>query len=268
MWAFPATQRNARQLQADGIELLGPASGSQACGEVGDGRMLEPADLLAALESRFSPKPLAGRRVLITAGPTQEPIDPVRVITNISSGKMGYAIAAAAARAGAEVLLVSGPVSLPTPHSVRRIDVQTARQMQAAVMAEVARADVFIGVAAVADWGVTNAAEHKLKKGSDGAPRIEFVANPDILAEVARLPNGPFCVGFAAETRDLHTEAQAKRQRKGIPLLVGNLAQHTFGQDDVSLLLCDAQGETALPRQPKAQAARQLIDEIARRLPA
>jgi len=267
MWAHPATQRNAAQLRADGVQLLGPAHGSQACGEVGDGRMLEPQDVLHALIASFQPKTLANRRVLITAGPTSEPIDPIRKITNRSSGKTGYAIARAAHEAGAEVVLISGPTLLPAPYGVLRIPVESGMDMHAAVMREIARADVFISVAAVADWRVADPSPHKLKKTAQ-APTLRFLPNPDILAEVAARPDAPWCVGFAAETEQLIEHAQAKRLHKGVPLLVGNLAQEVMDADDTQFLLFDAQGHQALPKLPKLAAARQLIQEIAQRLPA
>lgn len=269
MWLHPATQRNVAQLRADGAVVLGPADGNQACGEVGGGRMLEPHELLSELIAFFQPKLLAGRRVLITAGPTSEKIDPVRVITNRSSGKMGYAIARAAREAGAEVTLVSGPTALAAPYGVRRVDVESALDMHAAVMAEAGRSDVFISVAAVADWRVANASGSKLKKRADGLPpSLEFEPNPDILAEVAALPAGPWCVGFAAETENLEEHAQAKRVRKGVPLLVGNLAQRAMNADDTELVLFDETGHHAMPPADKIIAARRLVEQIARRLPA
>ena len=269
MWAHPATQRNAAQVRADGALLLGPDSGDQACGEVGDGRMLEPEALLDELVAFFQPKCLVGRRVLITAGPTFEPVDPVRGITNLSRGKMGFAFARAAAEAGAAVTLVAGPVHLPTPRGVRRIDVTTAQQMHAAVLPLAARHGVFIATAAVADWRPAAASERKVKKrAGEPAPAIQMVENPDILAEVARLPDGPYCVGFAAESHDLIANARAKRVRKGVPLIVANLGPATFGRDDNALTLVDAQGEHELPRADKLTLARALIAEIAERLPA
>ncbi|AON53640.1 bifunctional phosphopantothenoylcysteine decarboxylase/phosphopantothenate--cysteine ligase CoaBC [Herbaspirillum seropedicae] len=269
MWQNPATQRNVRQIREDGILLLGPDAGAQACGEVGEGRMLEPAQLLEEIVAAFQPKLLAGRRVLLTAGPTFEPIDPVRGITNLSSGKMGYAIARAAREAGAEVTLVSGPTALATPYGVRRMDVQTAQQMHDAVMAQVAGQDLFVAVAAVADWRVANASAQKLKKQNDAdTPELHFVQNPDILATVAALPQRPYCVGFAAESENLEHYGAAKRIKKNIPLLVGNIGHQTFGRDDNALMLFDAQGHTALPRADKQTLARQLVREIARRLAA
>ncbi|GAA5233887.1 bifunctional phosphopantothenoylcysteine decarboxylase/phosphopantothenate--cysteine ligase CoaBC [Verticiella sediminum] len=268
MWQAAPTQRNVAQLHADGVAVLGPGSGSQACGETGDGRMLEPDELLAEMLAFFQPKVLAGRRVLITAGPTSEPIDPVRVLTNLSSGKMGYAIARAAAQAGADVCLVSGPTALPAPYGVTRVNVQSARDMLRAVEAEVARADVFVAVAAVADWRVKTTSTSKLKKVEGGGlPRLELETNPDILATVAALPDAPYCVGFAAESENLDEYAENKRRRKKLPLLVGNIAQDALGADDTVLVLYDDAGRQPLPRLPKQEAARRLVGEIARRLP-
>jgi phosphopantothenoylcysteine decarboxylase/phosphopantothenate--cysteine ligase len=268
MWTSPATQRNVATLRADGVAVLGPGAGEQACGETGDGRMLEAQQLVEETIAFFAPKQLAGRRVLLTAGPTFEPIDPVRGITNLSSGKMGYAIARACRHAGAEVVLVSGPTALEAPQGVRRVDVRSAREMLAAVQAEIAGQDLFVAVAAVADWRVANASAHKLKKTEGGGPpALEFAQNPDILAGVAAMPGGPYCVGFAAETEDLEANAQDKRRRKDVPLLVGNIGQATFGRDDNELLLIDAQGTTTLPRASKTRLAAALVGEIARRLP-
>ena len=267
MWAHPATQRNAAQLRADGTVILGPASGDQACGEIGDGRMLEPEELLADVIAFFQPKSLLGKRVLITAGPTFEPIDPVRGITNLSSGKMGFAVARAASEAGAEVTLVAGPVHLPTPRGVRRIDVGTAQQMFDAVLPEAPLQHVFVATAAVADWRPADSSEHKIKKNRNTvAPRIELLENPDILAAVARLPKGPYCVGFAAESHDLLTHAREKLLRKDVPLIVANLGPATFGQDDNTLTLVDAKGQRELPRADKLTLARQLVAEIAARI--
>lgn len=270
MWQNPATQRNVATLLGDGVCIFGPAAGEQACGETGLGRMLEPEQLLEELIASFQHKVLAGKRVLITAGPTFEAIDPVRGITNLSSGKMGYAIARAAREAGAEVTLVSGPTALATPHGVRRIDVLSAQQMHDAVMAQVEGQHVFIGVAAVADWRVANASGQKLKKQEGGAPpQLEFVQNADILASVAAttsLSGWPYCVGFAAESENLVEYGAAKREKKGIPLLVGNIGHHTFGQDDNSIVLFDETGHTVLPRADKLSLARQLISEIGKRL--
>ena len=263
MWENPATQRNVVQLLADGVQIIGPASGEQACGEVGAGRMLEPEEILEEVIAFFTPKVLAGRKVLLTAGPTFEAIDPVRGITNLSSGRMGYALARAARQAGAEVTLVSGPVALEIPQGVTRINVRSALEMHAAVLAQAPASDIFIAVAAVADYRVANAAEHKLKKDAGGVPPIELVENPDILAEVAALPDGPFCVGFAAESRNLEEYAQAKRRKKNIPLIVGNLIQDGFGGDDNRLVLFDDGGVHPLAPAAKSVLARQLIEHIA-----
>ncbi|WP_322999808.1 bifunctional phosphopantothenoylcysteine decarboxylase/phosphopantothenate--cysteine ligase CoaBC [Castellaniella sp.] len=268
MWTHPATQRNAAQLRADGVTLIGPAEGSQACGESGSGRMMEPDQILRAVIAFFQPKILAGRRVLLTAGPTSEIIDPVRVLTNRSSGRMGYALARAAAEAGAQVTLISGPTALPCPDGVTRIDVVQARDMHAAALAHAAGAHLFIAVAAVADWGIANPSTLKLKKqAGNQPPALDFVQNPDILADVAALPDGPWCVGFAAETDHLHEHAQAKRQRKNIPVIVGNLAQLAMDASDTELIIFDGDGAHPLPRQAKLQAARQLLAWIAQRMP-
>jgi phosphopantothenoylcysteine decarboxylase/phosphopantothenate--cysteine ligase len=267
MWAHPATQRNVAQLRADGATMLGPDAGDQACGEIGDGRMLEPETLAEELIAFFQPKRLAGKRVLITAGPTFEALDPVRGITNHSSGKMGFALARAAREAGAQVTLVAGPVSLPTPRGVIRTNVQSAQQMHDAVLPFASAHDVFIATAAVADWRPAAVQEQKIKKdGSGRPPAIEMVENPDILAAVARLPKPPYCVGFAAESHDLLAHAQAKRRRKGIPLIVGNLGPATFGQDDNTLLLVDETSHREFPTASKLQLARELVREIAERL--
>jgi phosphopantothenoylcysteine decarboxylase/phosphopantothenate--cysteine ligase len=271
MWAHPATQRNVAQLKADGAHVFDVGVGEQACGETGDGRMLEPQELLEEVIAFFQPKSMSGQHVLVTAGPTYEAIDPVRGITNLSSGKMGFAVARAAREAGAEVTLVAGPVHLPTPRGVRRIDVKSAREMQQAVEVNVLDATVFVATAAVADWRPAHAADQKIKKdGSGQTPALAFVENPDILAAVAqseRAKSGAlFCVGFAAESHDLLAHAQAKRARKGVPLLVGNIGPATFGQDDNALLLVDAQGTTELARDGKLALARKLVAEIARRL--
>ena len=270
MWAHPATQRNMAQLRQDGAKVLGVGQGDQACGEVGDGRMLEPDELLYELTALFQPKVLQGKKVLISAGPTFEAIDPVRGITNLSSGKMAFALARAAHEAGAEVHVVAGPVSLTTPFGVERTDVRSALQMHAAVMAQVDRADVFIATAAVADWRPAEVAGEKIKKGQDGLPSFEWVENPDILADVAsgtRAQAGAlYCVGFAAETQYLQAQAQAKRVRKGVPLMVGNLGPATFGQDDNALLVIDEQGTLELPLASKLTLARQLMAEIASRI--
>ena len=267
MWQNPATQRNLAQLRDDGIGILGPAAGEQACGDVGMGRMLEPNELLQEVVAALQPKALAGKRVLITAGPTFEPIDPVRGITNLSSGKMGYAIARAAREAGADVVMVSGPTALTTPYGVMRINVQTAQQMHDTVMSHVADQDIFIAVAAVADWRVANASAQKLKKNVHGeAPQLQFETNPDILASVAAMKTPPYCVGFAAESEDLMAHAEAKRKAKNVPLLVGNIGHETFGLDENTLVLFDDKGHTELPRNDKQALARQLVAHIAKRL--
>lgn len=272
MWAHPATQRNFAQAAADGAHVLGVGVGEQACGETGDGRMLEPEELIEDIAAFFAPKVLAGQKLLITAGPTFEAIDPVRGITNLSSGKMGFAIAAAARAAGAEVTLVAGPVHLPTPRGVQRINVKSALQMLDAVQAHVGHASIFIATAAVADWRPASAADQKIKKdGSGEVPALAFVENPDILATVAKSERAQrgelYCVGFAAESHDLLQHATAKRVRKGVPLLVGNIGPATFGQDDNALLLVDASGHRELPRASKTELGRQLVAELARRLP-
>jgi phosphopantothenoylcysteine decarboxylase/phosphopantothenate--cysteine ligase len=273
MYAHPATQRNLLQLKADGATVLGVGTGFQACGETGDGRMLEPDQLLEDLVAFFTPKVLAGQRVLVTAGPTYEAIDPVRGITNLSSGKMGFAIARAAREAGAEVTLVAGPVSLPTPRGVTRLDVKSAQNMLEAVTGRVQVATVFIATAAVADWRPAAPSTQKIKKdGSGQAPQLGFTENTDILATVAQSSAAQagrlYCVGFAAESHDLLENAQAKRLRKQVPLLVGNIGPDTFGQDHNALLLLDAQGQTALPRASKLSLARRLVQEIASRINA
>ncbi len=273
MWAHPATQRNVAQLRSDGAYVLDVGQGDQACGEVGDGRMLEPEEILEDLIAYFQPKVLQGRSVLVSAGPTYEAIDPVRGITNLSSGKMGFAIARAAREAGAQVTLVAGPVSLATPRGVQRVNVRSAREMQEAVMAGVASAQVFVATAAVADWRPDQAADQKIKKdGSGQTPALRFTENPDILAGVAQSERGQsgalFCVGFAAESHDLLNHARAKRERKGVPLLVGNIGPATFGQDDNALLLVDAHGAKELPHASKLELARLLVQDIARRLAA
>jgi len=266
MWDKPATRRNIKQLAADGVAILGPASGDQACGEVGMGRMLEAEEILEEIEAFFQPRLLEGKRVLVTAGPTFEPIDTVRGITNTSSGKMGYAVARAAREAGAVVTLVSGPTALAAPRGLERVDVSSAQEMYDAVMARVAKADVFIGVAAVADYRPKDAKPHKLKKGT-GEVTLELQPNPDILGTVAARKNAPFCVGFAAETENLEAYAEAKRRRKKVPLLAANLAQHAFGAEDNQLILFDDAGRHELPRASKIALARALIAHIARLLP-
>ncbi|MDR2451180.1 MAG: bifunctional phosphopantothenoylcysteine decarboxylase/phosphopantothenate--cysteine ligase CoaBC [Candidatus Accumulibacter sp.] len=263
MWNHPATRRNVATLTADGADILGPVSGAQACGETGEGRMLEAAEIVEEVIAHFQPKRLLGRKVLLTAGPTFEAIDPVRGITNLSSGKMGFAVARAAREAGAEVTLVCGPVALPVPRGVARVDVVSALEMRAAVMRHVAGRDVFIGVAAVADYRPETASEQKRKKDGNTFPAIELVENPDILAEVAALPRPPLCVGFAAETRNLAEYAEKKRRAKNIPLIVGNLIADGFGGDTNTLALFDDDGRHDLPLAPKLDLARQLIARVA-----
>lgn len=265
MWENPANQRNIALLRQDGIGIFGPGHGEQACGELGDGRMLEPAALFDLLEGCEIAPVLHGRKVLLTAGPTFEPIDPVRGITNISSGKMGYALAQACRDAGADVTLITGPTALPIPHGVRAIAVQSAQAMLQAVEANLAGQAVFIAVAAVADYRIKHASEHKMKKTGQ-APVLELTENPDILATVAARPDAPFCVGFAAESQNLLEFAEQKRVRKGIPLLVANLAQAAMGADDNEIVLLDAHGQHPLPRQSKRQAANAIVTHIAKLL--
>lgn len=273
MYAHPATQRNFVQLDADGATVLGVGTGFQACGETGDGRMLEPDQILEDVISFFSPKVLDGQQVLITAGPTYEAIDPVRGITNLSSGKMGFAIARAAHEAGARVTLIAGPVGLATPRGVTRVDVRSAQKMFEAVMAHVQTSTVLVAAAAVADWRVVKPSEQKIKKGASGqSPQLAFEENADILATVAMSRQAQagnlYCVGFAAESHNLAENAVAKRIRKKVPLLVGNIGPDTFGQDHNALLLVDEKGTTQLPRAPKLALARKLVGEIAIRMAA
>ena len=267
MWQNAATQRNARVLRDDGVLISGPASGAQACGELGMGRMSEPADLVADVEFFFRPKRLEGRRIVVTAGPTEEPVDPVRVLTNRSSGKMGYAVARAAREAGAEVTLISGPVALPTPPGVARVDVRTAREMLEAVKRDVKGADVFIAVAAVADYRVKNPSAQKIKKANGKGLSLEFEENPDILGYVASLDKPPLCVGFAAESENLAENAKAKRAKKNLPLLAANLAQEALGGEENAITLYDASGEHPLGRGPKLELARKLVAHVAGMLP-
>jgi phosphopantothenoylcysteine decarboxylase/phosphopantothenate--cysteine ligase len=263
MWHHPATQRNVTRLREDGVSILGPDAGEQACGEIGEGRMLEPETIREALIASLQPTLLAGKTVLMTAGPTFEPIDPVRGITNISSGKMGYALARACAQAGAKVQLVSGPVALDVPYGVECIKVQTAQTMYQAVMARVGTADIFIGVAAVADFRPKRTDEHKLKKAAGEIQSIELELNPDILAEVASLPAAPFCVGFAAESQNLANYAEQKRLSKGIPLIVGNLVQDGMGGDENTVILFDAAGSHPLSKAAKTVVAQGIVAHIA-----
>ncbi len=267
MWSSPPTQRNVERIRTDGVSLFGPAAGDQACGETGPGRMLEAEELFEQLEAFFVPKLLAGRKVVLTAGPTFEAIDPVRGITNISSGKMGYALARACAQAGAETVLVSGPVAVPVPQGVRCIPVQSALQMREAVIEALPGADVFIGVAAVADYRPVQSAEHKMKK-SGAMLTLELTPNPDILAEVAARPDAPFCVGFAAETRDLDAYAEGKRRNKRLPMLVGNLVRDGMGGEDNTVVVYDDEGRHPLPRAPKAEVAQAIVKHLVRGLAA
>jgi phosphopantothenoylcysteine decarboxylase/phosphopantothenate--cysteine ligase len=265
MWANAATQRNVAQLCTDGIEILGPDTGELACKENGEGRMLEAQAIYDAIVAFRQPKVLAGKRVLVTAGPTFEAIDPVRGITNLSSGKMGFAMARAAAEAGADVTMVAGPTSLPTPSGVTRIDVTNTAQMAEAVFARVADCDIFIAVAAAADY--TPAQQHceKIKKSKESLA-IELQPTTDILANVAARPNPPFCVGFAAESHDVSRLAEEKRRRKNLPLIVANRAQDALGSDANEIALLDDAGAHALPKMEKLALARRLVVEIAPRL--
>lgn len=264
MWDNLATQRNLAQITQDGIHVFGPAHGDQACGEIGAGRMLEPTEIVSLLPKLFTPQSLAGKRVLITAGPTFEAIDPVRGITNHSSGKMGYALAHAAQCAGASVTLISGKTALPTPYGVTRIDVQSADEMLAACQNYLAGQDIFIAVAAVADWKVAHVASQKIKKAhADDVPSLEFVQTPDILATIAKLPNAPYCVGFAAESEYVIEYAQAKRIKKNIPLMIANQGPATFGSEYNQVSLVTAEGVTTLPNMRKDALAQQLIQAIA-----
>lgn len=265
MWDHAATRRNVEQLRRDGVTILGPASGDQACGEVGLGRMLEPQEIADAVLAQLSPKPLSGTRVLITAGPTFEPIDAVRGITNRSSGKMGYAIARAALDAGARVNLISGPVSLTAPAGAEISLVETAAQMFDAVKRQVARADIYIGVAAVADYRIDKPRAHKIKKTDERQLQLRLVPNPDILGWVAGRPKPPFSVGFAAESRDLDANAEAKRRRKKVNMMVANLAQDAIGSDDNEVTVLDDRGRHRFERAPKDVIARRLIAHIAQR---
>lgn len=265
MWENAATQRNINQLKADGISILGPDSGEQACGEIGLGRMLEAESLLALVNAHFTPKLLAGKRILITAGATLEMIDPVRAITNLSSGKMGYAIAQVAANMGAEVTLVSGASSLSTPIGVTMLKAESADAMYSAVMSNIIKQDIFIAVAAVADYRPVMQQQEKIKK-STSSLSIELTPNKDILAEVASLPNAPFCVGFAAETENLLEYAEVKRKAKKLPLIVANLANEALGGDENSVTLLDKNGAHSLARAPKIEVARLLLEHVANML--
>ena len=265
MWAHPATRANIDLLRQRGVRVLGPASGSQACGDVGDGRMLEPGDIVQALLQARGPRPLDGLSVLVSAGPTYEDIDPVRFIGNRSSGRMGFAIAAAAIQAGARVRLVAGPVSLPTPAGAERIDVRSARQMRDAVVACAADSDIFISAAAVGDYRPQTVSPAKLKK-SGNALALELVQNPDILAELAAMPARPFLVGFAAETNDLEHYAREKLERKGLDLIAANQVGEELGFEcsENALLLLWPGGREELGRADKGVLATALVERIAR----
>lgn len=261
MWGNPATQRNLAILQRDGVTIFGPVDGAQACGETGMGRMLDAQELVKAVQAFFQPKLLQNKRVLITAGPTYEAIDAVRGITNLSSGKMGYAVARAALEAGAEVTLISGPVCLEAPFEATLVNVISAQNMLAAVRKEISRTDIFISVAAVADYLPTKINKQKIKKIGGGLS-LKLVPNPDILEYATGLPKPPFCVGFAAETEDLEKNAEAKRRKKKIPLLAANLAQDAISSDESALILLDDKGKHPLPKAPKIVQARRLIKHI------
>lgn len=266
MWEAPATQRNIAQLSADQVTILGPASGEQACGEVGLGRMLEAEDLLALVNAHLTPKILSGKKVLITAGATLEMIDPVRAITNLSSGKMGYALATAAHNMGAEVTLISGETSLAAPLGVNRINAKSAETMYQAVMQNIATqkldtTDIFISVAAVADYSVVQTSAQKIKK-SEASLTLDLKRNKDILAEVASLPNAPFCVGFAAESEKLVEHASQKRLAKKLPLIVANLISESMGQDEANITLVDDLGIHPLPRADKSTLAHEILSHI------
>jgi phosphopantothenoylcysteine decarboxylase/phosphopantothenate--cysteine ligase len=263
MWENPATQRNVAQLCKDGVVVLGPDAGDQACGEVGMGRMLEPVDMVREISAWFQPKLLSGVHVLVTAGPTFEAIDPVRGLTNRSSGKMGYAVARAALEAGASVTLISGPVAIEPPPAAQVIRVESAKQMFDAVDAQASGADIFVAVAAVADYYVANSSSQKIKK-ENGVPALELAMNPDIVESIARRPNPPFCVGFAAETEKLEEHAEAKRRRKKLPLLAANLVQSAIEAEDNELVLFDDQGSHRLARSSKLEQARMLVRHIAK----
>ena len=262
MWAHPATQRNVSLLKQDGIRVVEPESGAQACGEIGPGRMVEPPVLLDEVITTLAPKLFTGVRILITAGPTWEPVDPVRVITNLSSGKMGYAVAQAAQAAGAKVTLVTGPTYLTPPRTDNTINVATTEEMRVAVLREVSSTDVFISIAAVADFKINMPAKEKLKKHR-GELDLKLVPTPDILAEVATLPRAPFCVGFAAETTLEDQQVESKRRAKNVPLMVANQVPQAFGSDENELVLFDDAGRHLLPRGSKLTLARLLLEHIA-----
>ena len=259
MWENAATQRNVATLRADGVTLLGPAAGDQACGEVGMGRMLEPDEILQGVLSFLAPKKLAGRKVIVTAGPTFEAIDTVRGITNLSSGKMGYAVAEAAAALGADVTLISGPTALAPPAPAHFVYVTSAAEMANAVRAHVAGADFFFSVAAVADYTPVSRLKHKLKKSNE-AMEVKLKPTEDILAYVAALPSPPFCVGFAAESENLAEYAQTKRAKKKIPMIVANLVQHTIGKEENEVTIYDDNGAHAFARAPKSRIAHGIVE--------
>ena len=264
MWRNPANLRNIAQLQADGITVFGPASGSQACGETGEGRMLEAAELAELLPDLWTPKLLAGKRVLLTAGATFEAIDPVRGITNLSSGRMGVALAQACRAAGAEVVLVAGQLQVALPAGVAMHHAHSAREMHEAVMREAGGCDVFVSVAAVADYHVANRSAEKLKKDGSGTPPvIELVENPDILASVAALPNPPFCVGFAAESENVLEHARAKRLKKNVPMLVANQVSQAMGKATNQITIIDGRQETFFPESDKRRAAEEIVKRLA-----
>ncbi|WP_157261363.1 bifunctional phosphopantothenoylcysteine decarboxylase/phosphopantothenate--cysteine ligase CoaBC [Methylotenera mobilis] len=262
MWENPATQRNIAQLVSDGIHILGPDSGEQACGEIGLGRMLEAEDLHYLINAYFQPKRLRGKKIMITAGATLEMIDPVRAITNLSSGKMGYAIAQAAFEMGAEVTLISGATALTPPTGVRNIAATSAGAMYQSVMQNIANQDIFIGVAAVADYSPANSQSQKIKK-SEQSLTLELKLNKDILAEVASLPSPPFCIGFAAETENLLEFAEAKRQKKKLPLIVANLTSDAMGSDNNKVILLDNNGNYPLEPATKIEVARSILKHVA-----
>lgn len=266
MWENPATHRNIAQLIADDIAILGPDSGEQACGEIGLGRMLEPDDLFNLIQAHFQPKILKGKKILVTAGATFEMIDPVRAITNLSSGKMGYAIAQTAMEMGADVTLVSGACTLKPPAGVKFISATSADLMYQNVMQNIAAQDIFISVAAVADYSPMTPSAQKIKK-SKSALTIELKPNKDILAEVASLPKPPFCVGFAAETENLLEYAEAKRRSKKLPLIVANLMNDSMGQDTNKVTLLDNSGAHPLPQASKKSVAEMLLKHITNLLP-
>lgn len=271
MWAHAAVQANIDTLRQRGVHMLGPAVGDQACGDIGSGRMLEPHELRDALVASFGSHALAGLRVLVSAGPTYEDIDPVRFIGNRSSGRMGFAVAQAAAEAGAQVTLVAGPVSLPTPAGIaRRIDVRSAAQMHAAVLAAAAQSDIYIGAAAVGDYRPLEVAGHKLKKHDGAGLTLQLHENPDILASLSAQPAHPFLVGFAAETHDVASYAQDKLKRKGLDMIAANRVGDGLGfeSEDNALSVYWPDGTAELPRASKTELARQLIACVSERYKA